>query len=85
MSIATGSGAAHGSSISQSRYVRIIEYSPAPSGMRWSRFSSLRACFSTSSGIFAAAIARSSSAISAAPSSPSPNSFWIVRICSRNR
>ena len=53
--------------------------------MRSRRFSSLRACFSTSSGIFASAIALSSSAISAAPSSPSPSSFWIVRICSRSR
>ena len=53
--------------------------------MRSRRFSSLRACFSTSSGICASVIALSSSAISAAPSSPSPSSFWIVRICSRSR
>jgi hypothetical protein len=70
MSIGFSSGAAQGSSISQSRYVRIIEYSPAPSGMRSRRFSSFRACFSTSSGIFASVMALSSSAISAAPSSP---------------
>ena len=36
-------------------------------------------------GIFASVIAFSSSAISAAPSSSSPSSFWIVRICSRSR
>ncbi len=65
--------------------MRIIEYSPAPSGIRSRRFNSLRACFSTSSGIRASAIALSSSAISAAASSPSPSSFWIVRICSRSR
>ena len=53
--------------------------------MRSRRFNSLRACFSTSSGMFASAIAFSSSAISAAPSSSSPSSFWIVRICSRSR
>jgi hypothetical protein len=39
----------HGSSVSHSRYVRIIEYSPDASGMRSRRFNSLRACFSTSS------------------------------------
>ena len=53
--------------------------------MRSRRRSSLRAAFSTSSGICAWPIAASSSAISVAPSSPSPSSFWIVRICSRSR
>ena len=53
--------------------------------MRSRRLSSLRACLSTSSGMWASVMALSSSAISAPPSSPSPSSFWIVRICSRSR
>src|SRR5260221_11450113 len=53
--------------------------------MRSRRFNSLRACFSTSSGLFGAAMALSSSAVSAPSSSPSPSSFWMVRICSRRR
>ncbi len=62
-----------------------MPYSPAASGMRCSRRSSLRACSSTSSGMPALVIALSSSAISAAlPSSPSPSWRWMAAICSRS-
>ena len=60
-----------------------MEYSAAASGMRSRRLSSLRACASASSGMFALVIASSSSASSARVPSSSPSSFWIVFICSR--
>src|SRR5882672_11495637 len=54
--------------------------------MRSRRFNSFVACFSTSSGMPASAMAFLSSSISAAwPSLPSPSSFWIDFICSRRR
>ena len=63
-----------------------MPYSPAASGMRCSRRSSLRAWSSTSLGMCALAIAFSSSAISADfPSSASPSWRWMAAICSRSR
>ena len=73
----------HGSATSQSRYVRTIECSIDASGMPSRRRSSFDACFSTSSGIFASAIAWRSSSSSLCVSS-SPSSFLIVFSCSRS-
>ena len=53
--------------------------------MRSRRFSSLRACSSTSGGMPALVIASASSAISSAPWPSSPSSLRIWRICSRSR
>jgi len=47
---ASGSSFDQGSSISNSRYVLVMPYSVAPSGMRSSRFNSLVACSSASFG-----------------------------------
>ena len=51
--------------------------------MRCRRLSSLRACFSTSSGMPGLGDGLLELEASAPPSSPSPSSFWMVFICSR--